>query len=178
MIRTTAVVAATLVAAGVLAGTVRAQAVTPRSIDDLAIPLEDDSGAPARIDAWRGRHVAVAMGYTTCQRICPLFTLKILRDLEARYRDVVPPLELVFVTLDPKTDTPHALAAYRERQGLTSPHWHLLTGRRADLEHVARALGVTYVDVESHVRHDLKIVLFAPTGEVARVFDWEHREVN
>jgi protein SCO1/2 len=107
-----------------------------------------------------------------------MFTLKIMRDLEAQYRDASPPLELVFVTLDPKTDTPGALAAYRERQGLTSPRWHLLTGSRDALERVARALGVTFVDVEGHIRHDLKIVLFAPSGQVERVFDWEHREPN
>jgi cytochrome oxidase Cu insertion factor (SCO1/SenC/PrrC family) len=166
------------VAVGLLLAGVYAVEAAPRSIDELSVTLRDETGAPVRIGEWHGRRVVVAMGYTTCQRICPIFTLSIMRDLETRYRDTSPPLELAFVTLDPKADTPPVLLEYKRRQGLTSPHWHLLTGRRADVERVARTLGATFVDVDGHIRHDLKIVVFAPSGEVERVFDWDHRDVN
>ena len=166
-----------LLVAVVALGAMRA-AATPVSIFDLPVTLADESGAPVRFDQWRGRRLAVAMGYTKCQRVCPVFTLNIMRELEARARDASPPLELVMVTLDPKTDTPAVLAAYKDRHGLVSPHWHFLTGAMSDIERVAHALDAPFLAVDDHIRHRLTVVVFAPTGEVDRVYDWDHRDVD
>jgi len=176
-VRRAAIVARSLAVAAIVLGAARVFA-TPASIFDLPVTLQDETGAPVRFEQWRGHRLAVAMGYTKCQRVCPVFTLNIMRELETRARDASPPLELVMVTLDPKTDTPAVLAAYKARQGLASPRWHFLTGAIADVERVAHALDAAFLAVDDHIRHRLKIVVFKPTGEVDRIFDWDHRDVD
>lgn len=158
-----------------LAGPVHAATAT---IYDLPAQFRDETGTPAMFGQWRGRRLAVTMGYTSCQRTCPRLTMKLLRQLEERYAAANEPIDFVVVSLDPKTDTPAVLAAYKQRHGITSPHWHFLTGSIADTERVARELGSAFLEPETHIFHSFKVVVFAPTGEVEHTFDWDHRDVG
>lgn len=63
------------------------------------------------------------------------------------------------------------------RPGITSPHWHFLTGSVDDVERVARRLGTVFVAPEEHVRHSFTIVVFDPSGAVEHTLDWDHRDV-
>jgi cytochrome oxidase Cu insertion factor (SCO1/SenC/PrrC family) len=95
-----------------------------------ALGLVDQHGAPAEIEAYRGRSTLVAFAYAHCTTICPV----IVRDLlEARRQlgEGAPPL--LIVTLDPWRDTPSRLPAI-------SLQWRLDDG--------ARVLSGTVEDVE------------------------------
>src|SRR6185369_17149917 len=159
-----------------LAGAASTRAVaSATAIYDLPGTFRDESGATTTFARWRGTRLAVTMAYTSCQRVCPT-TMQALRDLERRPADAGEPLEIAVVTLDPEHDTPTVLAAYKARQGITSPRWHFLTGARADVERVARRLGIAFVDPERHLFHTFKVVVFAPNGDVERTLDWDHRD--
>jgi protein SCO1/2 len=55
--------------------------------------------------------VAVFFGYTHCPDVCPL-TLARLGRYQAGRRSDLPPLEVVFVSVDPGRDTPDRLAEF------------------------------------------------------------------
>lgn len=73
--------------------------------------LVDDSGKVRTLQDFRGKVVILTFGYTNCPDVCPT-TLselaKVRRSLGAHAQDV----QVLFVTLDPKRDTPKVLRRY------------------------------------------------------------------
>ena len=72
--------------------------------------LTDTASAP--FDFWqktRGRVTLLFFGYTRCPDVCPLQMASIASGLKQLPADVVDQIEVVFVTTDPKRDTPAAL---------------------------------------------------------------------
>jgi protein SCO1 len=152
-----------------------AAAVRP-SIYDLATTWHDDTGAAVTFGQWRGHRMALTMSFTRCQRTCPFITMRAMRRLEDRLRADAEPTEFVVVTLDPKTDTPPVLAAYKEAQGFTSGHWHFLAGSLDDTERLARRLGIAFQQSEDHIFHSFKIVVFDGSGQPTGVLDSDHED--
>lgn len=92
--------------------------------DDAARLLADPFPAPSLTlttpdgDAWsleelRGSVAAVFFGYTNCPDVCPLTLARLARHREERTA-VQPALEVVFVSVDPRRDTPERLRAFVE----------------------------------------------------------------
>lgn len=96
-------------------------------------------------DLVRGRFVLLTFAYTRCEGKCPVSLGRLLeaRKLAAPRLGRAP--DLVTLTLDPRHDTPGALARYVEANG--SPDgWTCVTGAPADLERLRRFLGFTDPD--------------------------------
>ncbi len=77
--------------------------------------LNDDRGAPWSLDA-QDRSVVLLFGYTHCSDTCPLMLAKLSQAIDessARKRYV----EVAFVTVDPRRDTPAVLHAYLKHYG-------------------------------------------------------------
>src|SRR5258708_26585002 len=96
-----------------------------RSDTTPSLVLPDDRGGTFGLAAHRGEIVLIYFGYTHCPDVCPA-TLNLLdavsESLGADRRRV----EQVFVTLDPRRDTPDLLRAYLSNfdpvpVGLTGP---------------------------------------------------------
>jgi len=90
----------------------------PEPVDEALLPapfpappldLVDPSGVRVRLADLRGSVVAIFFGYTHCPDVCPL-TLATLGRLQEQDRD--PPLEVVFVSVDPERDTPDRLRTF------------------------------------------------------------------
>jgi protein SCO1 len=64
--------------------------------------------------------------YTTCPGPCPLVTANMAR-LQAAVADD-PQVQLITITVDPKTDTPAVLAAYADKFAASKDRWWFLTG--------------------------------------------------
>jgi protein SCO1/2 len=76
---------------------------------DFTLPRA--GGGTFRLADYRGRVVAVYFGYTSCPDVCPTTLYDLHRTMETlgeRAQEVV----VVFVTIDPATDTPERLVAY------------------------------------------------------------------
>jgi protein SCO1/2 len=115
----------------------------PRVLPDVA--LVDETGRPFDWSSLEGRHALLFFGFTNCPDVCPL-TLQLLARTRAalveRNPDIVP--AIVFVSVDPKRDTPERIAAYlkgfdEEIVGVTA--------EEESLEPLLAALGVA---VERH----------------------------
>ena len=120
-----------------------AQTGTPRNeqyFPDVQLTTQD--GARVRFyDLIKGKTVAIELIYTSCRFACPLETARLAqvqRLLGDRMgRDVF----FYSISIDPEHDTPAVLKAFAETFH-AGPGWTFLTGRRADIERLARKLGL------------------------------------
>lgn len=116
------------------------------------VPVVDQDGRKLRFhtDLVKGKVVAINFIFTTCGGICPALGAmfgKLQDELGAEFgRDV----HLVSVSIDPQTDTPERLKTWAARFG-ARPGWTLVTGDKAELDRLARALaGVGNGPKETH----------------------------
>ena len=127
-----------------------------------ALVLPDDRGGTFDLAAHRGGIVLVYFGYTRCPDVCPA-TLGLM-DAATRWlgpdRDRV---RQVFVTLDPRRDTPAALRAFL---GNFDPVPVGLTGPPDAVAHVTRAWGVTVRPAEggAYIDHTSLVAVVGPDG--------------
>ncbi len=143
--------------AGYTGSVVRAQAAPP-------LPLVTDAGTPFSLAALRGRVVLVYFGYTQCPDVCPT-TLASLQPVFDRLGRDAARVSVLFVTLDPRHDTPARLAAYL---GAFTPRAIGLTGSAADARAAARAWGVDWRRAADgrFIDHTSVITLVDPAGQV------------
>lgn len=113
-------VAGALLCAGwALAGCDRIAGVkTPfKGIDVTGAPmgrelkLTDHNGTPRSLADFRGKVVVVTFGYTQCPDVCPT-TLADLSSAVKKLGADASRVQVLFVTIDPKRDTPELLKQY------------------------------------------------------------------
>ena len=140
--------------------------VTPSgaSLYNLASRWTDQNGQTLVLKDFSGRKTLVAMGYTSCPDICPLIVANMAAiEKAAQGRG----LRLVFVTLDPKVDTPEKLHAYADAHGLDPANWTLINGDDKAVRDLAAVLGVRYrSNGEGGFDHSAILTLLDENGEV------------
>lgn len=102
--------------------------------------LSTHEGKVVTDESFRGRHLIVFFGYTSCPDVCPtsLQTLAIaLRQLGPLAVKVQP----LFISLDPERDSVATIASY---VGSFDPRITGLTGSREMIERMARGYRITY----------------------------------
>jgi protein SCO1/2 len=77
--------------------------------DDLRLP--DQEGKARSLEEFRGKVVVVAFGYTHCPDVCPM-TLANLANARRKLGKEGEQVQVLFVTVDPKRDTPGLLGRY------------------------------------------------------------------
>ena len=109
---------AVVLIAAVAIGVTRALPPSGRSMDASGVAaiggpftLIDDTGAPVTDAALKGKPTVVDFGYTYCPDVCPT-TLSDLTRWIANLGPDADRLNYVFVTVDPRRDTPKVLHEY------------------------------------------------------------------
>lgn len=102
--------------------------------------LTDQNGATRTDQDYRGKYMLVFFGYTYCPDVCPttLAVMKSALDMMGSRADRVVPL---FITVDPKRDTPEKLKSYLSSFG---PRFIGLTGDDRAIAQVAKEYKVYY----------------------------------
>jgi protein SCO1/2 len=140
--------------------------------------FKDEANQEVSLSSFFGKKAIVTMSYSSCKKTCPMMTMATLKKIEKGLTDKNKTAEIVILTFDPEQDTPEVLAAFKKKQGITSPHWHFLTGRPEDLRAVSKVLGLqNYYTMDDHILHDFKISVYSEAGDKIQVLDWDHREV-
>ncbi len=105
------------------------------------IALRNYLGQPVNIDSYRGKAVLVTFLYTNCPDVCPLIT----SDLRVALNEMGPreaaKVAVIAVSVDPRGDTPKAVAAFLARHGMTGRMQYLI-GSARELARVWKAWGV------------------------------------
>ncbi len=147
--------------------------------DDKPLPnfsLKGPGGAFGNANL-TGRWSFVFFGYTQCPDICPT-ALGLMKELKARLSDPVavspaPTFQVVFVSVDPRRDTPELLGQY---MGAFDSAFIGVTGDDSALAPLVKDLGVFFQrndakDTKHYtVDHSAAIYLIDPKGRLAAVF--------
>jgi protein SCO1/2 len=125
--------------------------------------LVDHAGRPRTDADFRGKLMLVTFGYTDCPDICPLDLQKVTDALNRVGPDVVARVAPLFITVDPKHDTPERLAAF---VASFSPTIIGLTGRPDQIADVAKAYRIhALVEPDGTIEHSDFQYLMGPDGK-------------
>ena len=110
----------------------------PKAMPDFT--LQSGQGA-VTLSSFRGRLVVLYFGYTNCPDVCPL-TLANLRQALDKLGDRAKDVQVLFVSVDWKRDTPEKLASYAHA---FRPDFIGLTGSQAQIDSVTKDFGIFYL---------------------------------
>lgn len=95
-----------------------------------------------------GKVVAINFIFTSCPTVCPPMGANfaaLQKELKAAGQEVA----LISVSIDPTTDTPARLHAWREKFG-GGDGWDLVTGQKAEVDRLLKMLKVFSADIDLH----------------------------
>jgi protein SCO1 len=104
--------------------------------------LIDGDGRPVTDQTWHGKYMLVYFGYTYCPDVCPT-TLTNLSDALDKLGAKADRLQPLFITVDPKRDTPQVVKQYAAAFG---PRIIGLTGSAEQIAAAAKAYRVYYAE--------------------------------
>ncbi len=146
----------------------------PKQVD--VAPLIDRHGQTWTVEQLRGRYSLVFFGFTHCPDICPA-ALAMLKSAADRWRAELPPEQqpqVVFVSVDPKRDTPEQLGKYVD---FFDPDFTAVTATDEVLLPWTRSLGIVYVytptgpgEFDYTVDHSGSILLLDPQLQLVGLF--------
>lgn len=132
---------------------------------NLEFTLTNEKGEPVTADDYDGRLKLLFFGYTNCPDICPATMARIraaLAGLDEQDRDDI---DVLFLSVDPKRDTPERLQRFTSSFG---PNMVGLTGTQEQLKALTKRYRVTYGYGEPNdngfylVSHSSAIFVFGP----------------
>lgn len=149
-------------------------AVTTRNMA-YDFTLTDQDGQPFSLSQDRGHAVAIFFGYTHCTDQCPA-TLTHLAKAKASMGTAGGNVRVLFVTIDPRRDTPQRLKTYL---GGFDPSFVGLTGSDSQLAPVYKAYHVWYQalpktqkDLEAAEAHTSTVYIVDRGGHLRSYADW------
>lgn len=95
-------------------------------------------------DLLKGKIVAIYLFYTHCIDACPLETARMIQVQKMLGDRVGKDIFFYALSIDPKRDKPEVLKAYAERYHVGPPAWTFLTGKKEDIDLVAKKLGLYF----------------------------------
>jgi protein SCO1/2 len=105
------------------------------------LALRNYLGKPVNIDSYRGKAVLVTFLYTNCPDVCPLITSNLRVALNMMGAAKAAKVQIIAVSVDPRGDTPKAVAAFLARHEMTG-RMQYLVGSAKELARVWKAWGV------------------------------------
>lgn len=130
--------------------------------------LNDSAGRPRTLADFRGKVVLLSFGYTSCPDVCPT-TLALIGEAMKQLGADAARVQPLFVTLDPRRDTPQRLERY---VGSFAPSFIALSGDAERTQHVAQEFKIHYhahpqgADGEYDVDHSDPIYVIDSSGRL------------
>jgi protein SCO1/2 len=98
------------------------------------LSLRNYLGQRVNIDSYRGKAVLVTFLYTNCPDVCPLITSNLRVALNLMGPKTASDVQVIAVSVDPRGDTPKAVAAFLARHEMTGRMQYLIGSAK---EHAA-----------------------------------------
>jgi protein SCO1 len=106
-----------------------------------SLALHNYLGQPVNIADYRGKAVLVTFLYTNCPDVCPLITSNLRVAMNLLGTQKASKAQIIAVSVDPRGDTPKAVAAFLARHEMTGRMQYLI-GSAHELAKVWKAWGV------------------------------------
>lgn len=135
-------------------------------LPDLAFQLTGDDGQPLTGEDLRGKVVMMYFGYTHCPDVCPL-SMTHLHMVMQQLGDLADGVRILFVSVDPKRDTPELLHSY---VNAFDPRAIGATGSIEQIRKLTKAYRVVFdadpPDAHGNyeVMHSSAVFIFGPEG--------------
>jgi protein SCO1/2 len=142
--------------------------ISELSIYNLPSKWTNQNNEEIQLNALKGDVLVMVMIYTSCQTACPRLVAD-MRGIEAQIpADKKDQVTLVFVSIDPKTDTPERLKEFAKENQMDSDKWVFLRGSEADTREFSAVLAVNYKKISPmDFSHSNIISVFDQGGELA-----------
>jgi protein SCO1/2 len=146
-------------------------------IDQAPVPLHLSNGGnrPFDLSNERGKVVVLFFGYTHCGDVCPTTLAHVAQALTLPGKKVTP-IDTVFISVDPRRDTPTVVDEYARR---FNPSFIGVTGSPKELDTVqhdyhtwSKAMPPDKAG-NYEVSHSSELFLIAPDGRVRILEDWD-----
>jgi protein SCO1/2 len=142
----------------------------------LDLPLRDESGRAVRLrDYFGGKPVALNLVYFDCPMLCTVSLNGLASALEVV--SFLPGREFELLTISFDAREGPSLAAHKKKAYLArlkrpgaEAGWHFLTGDKASVDAIAKAVGFRYAwdDETKQFAHPAGLVVLTPEGRIAR----------
>ena len=126
-----------------------AGAASSMRIPDATVYNQNGRRLSFYTDLVKGRTVAINFIFTTCTTICPPMTATFRRVQQQLEKQSGGDVKLISVSVDPTTDTPERLYDFAEKFK-AGPGWTFVTGDKAEIDSLLRALGAAVADRNDH----------------------------
>jgi protein SCO1 len=130
--------------------------------------LLDGNGQTVTDKDFRGKYMLVYFGYTFCPDVCPT-TLNAVADAMDKLGPAASRIQPLFITVDPKRDTPAVVKQYAAAFG---PKIEGLTGTPEEIAEVAKEYRVYYAEHRTgsgpndySMDHSSVLYLMGPNGD-------------
>ncbi|MEH0420080.1 SCO family protein [Streptomyces sp. B21-083] len=164
------------------AGSDKAATILDQPFEKPDLVLTDTQGKKYDLRAeTKGRPTLIYFGYTNCPDVCPLTMSNIAVAKKQLSRADQDKLRIVFVTTDPKRDTPAALGKWLK--GI-DPQVVGLTGDFATIQAGARTLGISIEPTSKDKNgktismHGTQVIAFSPKTDGGYVLYGEDATVD
>lgn len=179
------VAAAGVAAAMLLMGEAQKMQQAGRSLPGVAhigapFELTATDGSRFSSERLKGRPYAIFFGFTHCPDICPTTLLEVTNHLKA-LGDKAGKLDVLFVSVDPKRDTPDHLKLYLSA---FDPRIIGLTGTEEEIKAVAKSYRAFYEKVPSKdgtdytMNHTASVFLMSAEGRLVSTLSFEEPEAS
>ncbi|MBK8239285.1 MAG: SCO family protein [Deltaproteobacteria bacterium] len=101
------------------------------------LELVDEHGQPFSVERMQGKVWVAGFVFTSCPSTCPAVT-RAMAALRERFDRMQVDVEMISFSVDPVRDTPTVLREYAERVGVSTEHWHFVTGDPATVRALVR----------------------------------------
>jgi len=105
------------------------------------LSLRNYNGERVNIDQYKGKAVLLTFLYTKCPDVCPIIASNLGVSLNAMGPAKAAKVQVIAVSVDPRGDTPKAVAAFLKRHGVAGKMKYLI-GSANELAAVWKAWGV------------------------------------
>lgn len=135
-------------------------------IPDVVVLDQNDKQLNFYSDLVKGKTVAINFIFTTCTAICPPLTAT-FRRVQQELDESDPNVQLISISVDPVTDTPQRLRDFAAKFK-AAPGWAFVTGDRANIDSLLKALGAASPNKTDHPSTIL--IINETTGYRTRVY--------
>ncbi|MGO3184268.1 MAG: SCO family protein [Aequorivita sp.] len=146
----------------------KSKEISEMSIYNLPSHWTTQDGEEIELKDLQGKVLAMVMIYTSCQAACPRLVAD-MRNIEKQIpEDKMDDVQFVFVSIDPKTDTPERLTEFAQENDMEDDRWLFLRGTEEDTREFAAVLAVNYKKISPmDFSHSNIISVFDQGGEMA-----------
>lgn len=151
--------------------------ISDMSIYNLPSNWTNQNGENIQLVDLKGDVLVMVMIYTTCKAACPRLVAD-MRNIEERLSEkTMEDVKMIFVSIDPKTDTPKRLKEFAKENFMDEAPWIFLTSSEENTREFAAVLSVNYKKISPmDFSHSNIICVFNAEGEL--VFQQEGLGVN